>query len=118
MRASLLVVLLGGVMISLGCAGKRGGGEQTGVFSGGDPKLIVTPETALVGSVSRSNPAGRFVVLNFQVGRLPAIDQRFNVYRRGLKVGEVKVTGPQHDDNIVADILAGEAAAGDQVRNN
>jgi hypothetical protein len=40
-----------------------------------------------------------------------------NVYRRGLKVGEVKVTGPQRDDNIVADITAGEAAVGDEVRD-
>jgi len=61
--------------------------------------------------------AERFVVLNFPVGRLPVIDQRLNVYRGGLKVGEVKVTGPQYDDNVVADLVAGDSEIGDQVRD-
>ena len=62
------------------------------------------------------NEAGHFVVLNFPVGRLPPLEQVFNLYRGGLKVGEVKVTGPKEDENIVADIIAGDAAEGDQVR--
>jgi hypothetical protein len=33
-----------------------------------------------------------------------------------LKVGEVRVSGPQRDDNIVADLVTGTAAAGDEVR--
>jgi hypothetical protein len=33
-----------------------------------------------------------------------------------LKVGEVKVTGPQREDNIVADLAAGEAEVGDEAR--
>jgi hypothetical protein len=32
-------------------------------------------------------------------------------------VGEVRITGPQNDDNIVGDILAGEAALGDSIRD-
>ena len=63
------------------------------------------------------NGAARFVVLNFPIGRLPSIEQRLNVYRQNLKVGEVKVTGPQREDNIVADISVGEAAVGDDVRD-
>jgi hypothetical protein len=43
-------------------------------------------------------------------------EQRLNLYRRGLRVGEVKVTGPQREDNIVADLVAGEAEVGDEVR--
>ncbi len=86
--------------------------------SGGDSKLIVTPETALIGKVVRANANARFVVLNFPIGRLPSMDQRLNVYRNGLKVGEVKVTGPQRDDNTVADIVAGESKIGDEVREN
>ena len=83
-----------------------------------DLKLIVTPETALIGKVAAANANARFVVLNFPVGRLPSLDQRLNVYRNGLKVGEVKTTGPQRDDNTVADIIAGEARVGDEVREN
>ena len=39
------------------------------------------------------------------------------LYRRGLKAGEIKITGPQLEDNVVADIVAGDAEAGDEVRD-
>jgi hypothetical protein len=81
-------------------------------------KLIVTPGTNLVGKVIRVNPAARFVVLNFPIGHLPVIDQRLALYRKGLKVGEVKVTGPQLDENVVADVIAGEFQVGDEARDN
>ncbi len=84
--------------------------------AGGKQGLIVTPETRLLGKVVRVNASGRFVVLNFPIGHLPALEQRLNVYHLGLKVGEVRVTGPQLDDNVVADLVAGNATAGDEVR--
>jgi hypothetical protein len=34
-----------------------------------------------------------------------------------LKVGQVRITGPQLDDNIVADVITGELALGDLVRD-
>ena len=80
-------------------------------------KLIVTPENALVGKVALVNSAGRFVVLNFPLGKMARVEQQLNLYRRGLKVGEVKVTGPAKDDNIVADLVAGEAEVGDEARS-
>ena len=79
--------------------------------------MIVTPETGLAGKVVKVNSGGRFVVLNFPVGHLPAIDQRLNVYRQGLKVGEVKISGPQLEDNVVGDLVSGNAEAGDEVRD-
>ena len=79
-------------------------------------QVIMTPDTQLVGKVSRVNVEGRFVVMTFPIGHLPRLDQRLNVYRRGLKVGEIRVTGPQLDDNVVGDIAAGEAQAGDEAR--
>ena len=82
-----------------------------------DEKVIVTAESGLAGKVIKMNLEGRFVILNFPIGHLPALEQRFNVYRRGLKVGEVKITGPQMDDDIVADVVNGEAQAGDEVRD-
>jgi hypothetical protein len=33
-------------------------------------------------------------------------------------VGELKISGPQLEDNLVADLVAGEAEAGDDVRGN
>ena len=78
----------------------------------------MTPAEELMGTVAWVNPNLRFVVITFPVGRLPALDRRMGVYRRGLKVGEVKISGPQRGDSVVADIVAGEADTGDTVRNN
>ena len=109
-----------GVLVA-GCAGpkpKQGGDAAVGASSGkvNPPKVIVTPETVLVGRVVRVNANARFAVLNFPVGTMPALGQQLNVYRQGLKVGEVKATGPQQDDNVVADITNGEAQVGDELR--
>ena len=114
------------VVFGSGCfLRSSGGAKNQGAFSNppgtvstasSNGKLIVTPETALVGKVVRVVSSGRFVVLNFPIGRMPAVDQRAEVYRLGLKVGELRITGPQRDDNIVADILTGDVQPGDQVR--
>jgi len=63
------------------------------------------------------NSVGRFVVLNFPIGQSPKMDQTVFIYRNGLKVGELKVTGPQRDNNIVADLVSGEARVGDEARD-
>ncbi len=78
-------------------------------------QLPLTPETALIGKVAMFNKAGRFVVISFPIGHLPALEQRMSICRRGLKVGEVKITGPQQEDNVVADLTSGEAQVGDEV---
>lgn len=77
----------------------------------------VAPASGLTGKVARYNEAGRFAVLEFPLGKMPRLEQRLFVYRNGLKVGELKVTGPQRDEHIVADVLAGEAQPGDEVRD-
>jgi hypothetical protein len=131
-----LAAMLVGALAGWGCAGHRShasppAGQPDSAFSElpntphanpnpaspVNPKIIVTPESGLTGKVVASNAVGRFVVLNFPVGHLPALEQRLEVYHLGLKVGEVKVTGPQNDDSIVADIVTGDAAAGDEVRD-
>ncbi|HTX22952.1 MAG TPA: hypothetical protein VMD27_13970 [Candidatus Aquilonibacter sp.] len=80
------------------------------------PPQIVTPDDSLTAKVVSYDSAGQFVVLNFPVGQMPATNQKLYLYREGLKVGEVKITGPQADDNVVADIVTGEAQVGDEVR--
>jgi len=128
MRISLMVILLFALSLS-GCAGKKvarkpataqpRAGAPAAATSGSatNQALIVTPEDALVGKVALVNSVARFVVLNFPLGRMAAAEQRLNLYRRGLKVGEVKVTGPAREDNIVADLVAGEAEVGDEARS-
>ena len=81
------------------------------------PQTIVTPDNSLTARVVSYNAAGRFVVLSFPVGQMPKLEQSLFLYRDGLKVGEVKVTGPQRDNNIVADLVTGEAQVGDEVRD-
>jgi hypothetical protein len=56
-------------------------------------------------------------VLNFPASRTAVAGQVLHVYRKDMKVGEVTVNGLQRDDNAVADISAGEAQVGDQVRD-
>ena len=123
----MLLIVCAALVLS-GCGRKRHSEPPSGragsydefhpaTASGNNKKLIVTPEKGLIGKVALVNPAARFVVLNFPIGHLPAMEQRLNLYRAGLKVGEVKVTGPQYDDNVVADLIAGDSEVGDQVRN-
>jgi hypothetical protein len=81
------------------------------------PSAIVTPDNSLAGKVVSYDSTGRFVVLNFPDGQMPKMDQILFIYRAGLKTGEVKITGPQSDSNIVADLLAGDAQTGDEVRD-
>ena len=78
---------------------------------------VVTPDNSLSARVARYNADGRFVVFSFPVSQMPKLDQTLFVYRNGLKVAEVKVTGPQRDNNIVADLLSGDARVGDEVRD-
>ena len=123
-----LLILCAALVLS-GCFGRRTTGERDSGRAGADgafasagtnsphQKLIVTPGSSLVGRIAFVNTTARFVVLNFPIGQLPAIEQHLNIYRSDLKVGEVKVTGPQYDDNVVADLLAGDSQIGDQVRD-
>ena len=91
--------------------------KQSKVESAKPSEFIVTPANSLTGKVVRYNDAGRFVVLDFPLGRTPQVEQRMFVYRRGLKVGEVKVSEWQRENLIVADLTAGEAQAGDEVKS-
>ena len=79
-------------------------------------KVSIVPDTALQGKIVSVNASLRFVVVNFPVGRMAAKEQEMSVYRQGQKVGELKVTGPQQDDNIIADLTAGDGEVGDEVR--
>jgi hypothetical protein len=78
---------------------------------------IVTPDNSLAGKVVSYNSVGRFVVLGFPVGQMASLDQTLFLYRAGLKVAEVKITGPQRDNDTVADLVSGDAQVGDEVRD-
>ena len=81
------------------------------------PQMIVTPDVSLAAKVVSYNEAGRFVVLNFPPGLMPKMGQTLFLYRGGLKTGVVKITGPANEYDIVADLVSGDAHAGDEVRD-
>jgi hypothetical protein len=78
--------------------------------------FLVTPDQGMSGRVTSVNDNLRFVVLTFPVGQLPPINSRMNVFRKAAIVGEIQITGPQRDNNSVADIIFGDAQKGDEVR--
>lgn len=80
------------------------------------PPVIVTPGNSNSGKITSVNAGARFAVITFSSGQLPALERHLGVFRNGLKVAEIKITGPHRDGNTVGDIVAGECQAGDEVR--
>jgi hypothetical protein len=118
----VLTFLLPALALLSGCASKAPATPETAPAPAaakleGGAKLLVTPDDTLIGRVATYNAAGRFVVLDFPAGHLPLLEQTLFVYRQGVKVGELKVTGPQRDNNTVADLVSGEAQKGDEIRD-
>jgi len=111
MRILLLTMVCAVAISVVGCAGAK----STGVTA--KPALIVTRDSTLLGKVAFVNPASRYVVLNFPSGRVAVAGQVLHVFRDRVKVGELKVNALQRDENVVADITAGEAQVGDQVKD-
>lgn len=104
--------------VSNGGNGKVGRAGATGGTTSTNAGLLVTPASQISGRVASVNPLARFVIATFPLGTMPSIDQKLNVYRDGLKVAVIKVTGPQRDVNIAADIIAGECRVGDDIKND
>ena len=79
------------------------------------PTIIPILDAPLGGVISVNQPL-RFVILDFPLRAMPEIDQRLFIYRGEQKVGMVKITGPRQNTHIAADLVEGEARAGDQIR--
>jgi hypothetical protein len=117
MKISVLRALLLVVMLANGCAFFHQQPKAAKAAPAAAP-AIVTPDNTLTARVARYNSAGRFVVLSFPVNQMPKPSQSLFLYRNGMKVGEVKIDSSQQRDNlIVADLVTGEAQAGDEVRD-
>jgi hypothetical protein len=118
MKNFILLTLLLTALLSDGCSVfHHQATAKAAAATGGAAPAIVTPDSSLTARVASYNATGRFVVLSFPVGQMPKLEQNLFLYREGMKVGEVKITGPQNDNNIVADLVTGEAQVGDEVRD-
>ena len=113
-----------GVVLALGMGSGCGGRKPdvqpqprpaaAGKTGNPSPRVVIAGEKS--GKVIKVHSTAQFIVLNFPIGTLPAQGATLGVFRDGLKVGEARVTGPQLDDNVVADLTGGEAQVGDEVR--
>lgn len=120
MKLLLPLTLMMAGLLAAGCASSKPAPKARPVpKAAAAPAIepIVTPDNSLAARVVSYDSAGRFVVLSFPFGQMPKMDQTLFLYRAGLKVGEVKVTGPQNGDNIVADLITGYTQVGDAVRD-
>ena len=122
MKINFLWVMLLTAVLAAGCASKKhkpaAKSKPTVVKPArAESVAIVTPDVSLVAKVVSVNTIGRFVVLNFPSGQLPKLQSSVFLYRAGLKVAEIKITGPQDGNNTVGDVISGEANAGDNVRD-
>ncbi len=114
MKTSLLLAVSLVAVVVAGCATTKPKPVAKPTIAG-MPMPIITPAVSLAAEVVSVNATGRFAVLSFPGGNLPPLQQTLSLYRAGLKVGMVKISGPQSDNNTVADIISGEAKIGDKV---
>ena len=101
------VILLAACLLLTACS-------ATGPGNRGQPSrpgLVV--DERFRGRIATLNPAGQFVVVDFNVGAIPPLRSRLNVYRDDTIVGVGQLTGPARDNLVAADILSGEVAVGD-----
>ena len=116
----IAILILSGCLFGFGCANTNSSlptpsGRQKASNASRQPAYVV-PATSDTGKIAMVNEGGRFVVITFPLGGVPGGGQRLNVYRQGVKVAELRVTGPQRDNHTVADIVSGEAQVNDDAR--
>lgn len=78
----------------------------------------IRPVYPVSGRIALVNDKARFVIIDFTNSRPPELDQRLSLYRAGVKVAEIKVSGPFRNTTVAADITAGEARYGDEVKSD
>jgi hypothetical protein len=76
----------------------------------------IQPLDGAVGRVVRVQSELRFVVVDYSLNRMPESDQMLVVYRGGQVVGRLKAGRFRRETTLVADIVSGSAAEGDEVR--
>lgn len=112
MRISTAALAAGA--LAVGCAHTEPAPAKTAASKPAAP--VITPDLRPLGQVATVNMQGRFVVLTFENSPMPILNEQLGIYRGGVKIGEVKITGPQKENNVVADIVTGEPREHDEVK--
>jgi len=102
------------------------GGCTTGarLAPGGAPVAVVpeprqsgiTPLDTSVGRVLRVHQPLRFAVVDFSLSRVPEPGTRLEARRDGSRTGILKAGHFRRETTLVADIVSGDVAEGDEVR--
>jgi hypothetical protein len=116
MKFFLGLAAAGAMLLAMGCAHRQPAPNSSPAPANSPPQPVIQPDLRASGEVEMVNDEARFVVMSFPPGAVPQSGQRLDVYRNGLKIGEVKVTGPQHENDTVADIVTGDPQLHDEVR--
>ena len=112
----IAIGLSGAILLLAGCVHQQPASQGASAIVGQSPQPIIQPDFRPSGEVIMVNAEARFVVLSFPPGRVPQPGSELKIYRNGLMVGEVRVSGPQHENNTVADVVAGDVQLHDQAR--
>ena len=124
-RAGWMRVIAG--MVAVGLVGMLAGCvTPPGPAAGAESKATGTnavvlpppiePLDGAVGRVVRVQSELRFVVVDYSLNRMPEPDRMLAVYRGGEVVGRLKAGRFRRETTLVADIVSGSAAEGDEVR--
>ena len=92
-----------------GCSGPGAGKRATSIKATGE----ILPDLRLHGRIATINHQGQFVVVDFNVGGIPPLQARMNVYRGNNVVGTINLSGPINDNLVAADIVSGDLEVGD-----
>lgn len=68
------------------------------------------------GRVHSLNPGLRFLVADYTLGGMPPLHSRLGVYRNDERIGEIRLSGPERNGFVAADILEGILQVGDEIR--
>lgn len=107
-----LPILLLAVLTHSGCASRK----EPAVPRHPVSRELIRPLDAGIAKVLAVNERLRFVVLDYSLNPIPEFGRRLEVLRNGQKVGLLKITGPVSGMTTAADLVSGEARAGDLAR--
>lgn len=74
---------------------------------------VLLPASGRIHSVS---PVAPFVVVDYILGGMPPLQSTLDVFRGGQKVGQIRLSGPEQNGFVAADILSGILQVDDEVR--
>ena len=112
-RAVLIILAAAGVDWVAGCHSDP---KSTRPGRAPTPRVHWEPLDASVGRVATVNLPLRFVVLDYSMSRPPLAGDRLELSRGGAIVGELKTGYQSRDNSVVADVVAGTPAVGDEAR--